>query len=112
MVRPKYNTARLGEVQKDWLMTTHEHRGSWKDQWYAGCGRVWTSEHQTIKLCESLVQRGLMYASATKTVRGVRRIVYKLTKGGIHVAEERRAELKRQYEQQREMQGEQSGSDR
>lgn len=99
----KVNTARLGTTQKDWLMTTHEHRDSWKDQWYAGCGRVWTSEHQTIKLCEGLVQRGLMYAAATKTVRGVRRIVYKLTKGGIKVAEEWRAETNRRYEEQREM---------
>ena len=86
---PFVNTKGLGEVQIAWLVSTHEHRDYWKDNWYAGCGRVWTTNLQTTQLCEGLVKRGLMQRIAKPKLS---RVEYWLTKAGIKFAEEWRAQ--------------------
>ena len=83
----KKNNRPLGQNQIDWLVSTHEHQGHWKDVWYSGIGRVWSTDLATRRLCDSLVKRGLM-----QTFVKSGRVEYRMTKAGIAVAEQFRAE--------------------
>ena len=56
-------TRPLGKTQIAILSSLHEHKG-----WSAGCGWIWDTHSNTVRLLESLIARGLV----TKTTRAYR----------------------------------------
>jgi hypothetical protein len=61
---------KIGKNQQAWLRSIGSHGGTW----HPGCGFIWGTRSDSIRLCESLVRRGMLEHDPSARIQPAYRI--------------------------------------